>query len=113
MERTVNILSLTESAISEVKGIIASHQGEEIVLRVSVKAGGCSGMTYQLAFDKESMPDDHAFDIEGIRVVVDPKSAEVLTGMTVDFSRSLVGGGFKFINPNAKRSCGCGESFSA
>jgi iron-sulfur cluster assembly protein len=112
MEQVTNILSLTESAIAEVKGMMATHQDRDMVLRIGVTAGGCSGMTYQLAFDKE-IANDHAFDIDGIRVVIDPRSAEVLTGMTIDFSRSLVGGGFKFINPNAKRSCGCGESFSA
>jgi len=113
MEQTASLLTLTESAISEVKGIIASQQNQEMVLRVGVTAGGCSGMTYQLNFDKGHAPEDHFFEIEGIRVVVDPESAKVLTGMTLDFSRNLVGGGFKFINPNAKRSCGCGESFSA
>ncbi len=111
--KTENLLFLTENAITEVKGIIAAKNIGEVSLRVGVEAGGCSGMTYQLSFEKASHPDDISFDAEGVRVVVDPKSALFLTGTTLDFSRDLVGGGFKFINPNAKGSCGCGESFSA
>ena len=110
---TASLLVLTENAIAEVKGMIASNQDQETLLRIGVAAGGCSGMTYQLNFVKNASPEDYVFEVQGIRVVVDPKSATVLTGMTLDFSRSLVGGGFKFMNPNAKRTCGCGESFSA
>ena len=113
MEQTANILTLTETAISEVKDIIKAKQITEAFLRVGVVAGGCSGMSYKLTFEKEATMEDQSFDVEGVRVIVDPQSATLLTGMTLDFSRDLVGGGFKFINPNAKRSCGCGESFSA
>ncbi len=113
MEKTENLLSLTENAVTEVKGIIAAKQFGEVALRVGVRAGGCAGMSYELHFDKAVHPDDISFEVEGVRLVVDPKSAVFLTGMTLDFSRDLMGGGFKFINPNAKSSCGCGESFSA
>lgn len=107
------LLTLTDRALSEVRGIMADKQMETMALRVGVKAGGCSGMSYQLHFDHESTEQDHAFEVGGVRVLVDQKSASYLSGMTLDFSKDLVGGGFKFLNPNAKRSCGCGESFSA
>ncbi len=113
MNKTEDILALTESAVSEVKGIIAAQNLDDASLRIGVAAGGCSGMTYQLGLDKTVHPDDTSFEVDGVRIVIDSKSAPLLTGMTLDFSTDLVGGGFKFINPNAKRSCGCGESFSA
>ena len=112
MNQTSPILSLTEKAITEVKGMIIAQKLGEVSLRIGVAAGGCSGMTYELHFDQSIDPKDLSFEADGLRIVVDPKSAEFLTGMTLDFSTDLVGGGFKFINPNAKRSCGCGESFS-
>ncbi|MEK7747571.1 MAG: iron-sulfur cluster assembly accessory protein [Nitrospirota bacterium] len=113
MEQTANIIVLTDGAISEVKAILHNKQLADSFLRVGVKQGGCTGMTYQLTFEQATHPDDIAFEVDGLRVVVDEKSAPYLSGMTLDFSRALVSGGFKFINPNAKSSCGCGESFSA
>jgi iron-sulfur cluster assembly protein len=113
MEKTENLITLTDNAISEVKTIMEGKQLDHAFLRVGVQAGGCTGMTYQLKFDTETKPADISFEVEGVRVAVDEKSAPYLTGMTLDFSRDLVGGGFKFSNPNAKQSCGCGESFSA
>ena len=110
---TTAVLNLTESAIAEVKGIIQTQQLGDGVLRVGVASGGCSGKTYKLSIEKEAASQDHSFEAGGVRVVVDPQSAILLEGMTLDFSRSLTGGGFKFSNPNAKHSCGCGESFSA
>jgi iron-sulfur cluster assembly protein len=113
MEKIENIISLTGGAISEVKGILQNKQLNDSFLRVGVQEGGCTGMTYQLTFDNQTHQEDISFEVNGLRVAVDKKSAPYLSGMTLDFSRELVGGGFKFINPNAKRSCGCGESFSA
>jgi len=113
METTTNIITLTDSAITEVKSIMHNKQSDNAFLRVGVASGGCTGMTYQLKFDTETNPNDLSFEVLGVRVAVDEKSAPYLTGMTLDFSRALVGGGFKFSNPNAKQSCGCGESFSA
>jgi iron-sulfur cluster assembly protein len=113
MEKTADIITLTDGAVAEVKAIMQNKQLDNAFLRVGVQSGGCTGMTYQLKFDTEANPNDLSFEVEGVRVAVDEKSAPYLTGMTLDFSRDLVGGGFKFINPNAKQSCGCGESFSA
>lgn len=107
------VITLTPAAVKAVKGIIEKKNLGNVALRVGVQGGGCSGLSYQLNFDTEAQADDRSFDIEGLRVLVDEKSALYLAGTTLDFSNELVGGGFKFLNPNAKRSCGCGESFSA
>ncbi|MEK7286357.1 MAG: iron-sulfur cluster assembly accessory protein [Nitrospirota bacterium] len=113
MEKTENMISLTDSALNEVKTILQNKQLTDSFLRVGVKQGGCTGMTYQLTFEQDTKKEDTLFEVDGLRVAVDGESVPYLSGMTLDFSRDLVGGGFKFINPNAKRSCGCGESFSA
>ena len=81
-------------------------------IRVGVQGGGCSGLMYQLTFDNEEKNDDKAFENNGIKVVVDKKSYLYLVGTTLDFSGGLNGKGFIFTNPNANRTCGCGESFS-
>ncbi len=83
------------------------------VLRVSVVGGGCSGFSYQLGFDEQPQGDDVTVEYEGIRVVIDPTSAQYLNGTQIDFVSSLHGGGFKFSNPKATHTCGCGSSFSA
>jgi iron-sulfur cluster assembly protein len=81
-------------------------------LRASVAGGGCSGLSYKLDFDNETRPMDQEFEDKGVRVVVDMKSFLYLAGTELDFSDGLNGKGFQFHNPNASRSCGCGESFS-
>jgi iron-sulfur cluster assembly protein len=81
-------------------------------VRVAVQGGGCSGLMYQLDFDSEIKPDDKVFEDKGIKILVDKKSILYLLGTTLDFSDGLNGKGFQFINPNASRTCGCGESFS-
>ena len=85
---------------------------EEYFLRVSVVGGGCSGLSYKLDFDNEPQPNDQVFEDKGIKVVTDLKSFLYLCDTTLDFSDGLNGKGFHFINPNASRSCGCGESFA-
>jgi iron-sulfur cluster assembly protein len=87
------------------------HSDEDIV-RVAVQGGGCSGLMYQLDFDQELKKDDKVFEDQGIKILVDKKSMLYLLGTTLDFSGGLNGKGFQFINPNASRTCGCGESFS-
>ncbi|OGW91710.1 MAG: hypothetical protein A3D28_03960 [Omnitrophica bacterium RIFCSPHIGHO2_02_FULL_63_14] len=107
------MIKLTDIAKNEVKRLIAQSPRPGVFLRVGVRAGGCSGMSYDVKFDdqfKEGV--DRSFDVDGVRVVSDVKSLLYVTGMTVDFSADLVGGGFKFINPNVAGSCGCGTSFS-
>jgi iron-sulfur cluster assembly protein len=86
--------------------------GEDYFVRVSVTSGGCSGLTYQLDFDNESRPNDQVFEHNGIKVVTDLKSFLYLFNTTLEFSGGLDGKGFYFENPNAARTCGCGESFA-
>jgi iron-sulfur cluster assembly protein len=81
-------------------------------IRVSVKGGGCSGLMYDLGFDDQISPADQVFEDKGVKILVDKKSLLYLLGTTLDFSDGLNGKGFQFINPNASRTCGCGESFS-
>ena len=81
-------------------------------IRVSVKGGGCSGLMYDLAFDEQQQDNDQVFEDKGVKIFVDRKSILYLVGTTLDFSDGLNGKGFQFVNPNASRTCGCGESFS-
>ncbi|MBF0596262.1 HesB/IscA family protein [Faecalibacter rhinopitheci] len=85
---------------------------EESFVRVGVTSGGCSGLSYNLEFDKEQKPDDKLFVDNGVRILVDKKSFLYLVGMTLEYSGGLNGKGFIFNNPNANRTCGCGESFA-
>ena len=106
-------LVLTDSAIQQVKRLLARDKREEYALRVAVANGGCSGFSYQLKFEKEPTPDDIVFLRDGVTVFVDTASAPYLKGTVIDFVAGLYGGGFKFTNPNATGTCGCGTSFSA
>ncbi|MCH4551888.1 MULTISPECIES: HesB/IscA family protein [Aestuariibaculum] len=81
-------------------------------IRVGVKSGGCSGLSYDLKFDKEKVEDDKVFEDNGVQIIVDKKSFLYLIGTTLEYSGGLNGTGFVFNNPNANRTCGCGESFS-
>jgi len=81
-------------------------------IRVGVKSGGCSGLSYELTFDKEKQEDDKVFEDNGVKIIVDKKSFLYLVGTTLEYSGGLNGTGFVFNNPNAQRTCGCGESFS-
>jgi iron-sulfur cluster assembly protein len=89
-----------------------SNLDESYFVRVSVVGGGCSGLSYKLDFDNESLPTDQVFEDKGIKLVTDLKSFLYLVNTELDFSDGLNGKGFNFINPNASRSCGCGESFA-
>lgn len=82
-------------------------------LRVGVKGGGCSGLSYTMQFEEKPTDHDKIQDSDGVRIFVDPKSYLYLNGLTLDYSTDLIGGGFKFVNPNATRTCSCGTSFSA
>jgi iron-sulfur cluster assembly protein len=88
------------------------HLSDAHFVRVSVTSGGCSGLTYNMKFDDQQLASDEVFEDKGIRLVVDPKSILYLLGTTLDFSEGLEGKGFYFNNPNAARTCSCGESFS-
>jgi iron-sulfur cluster assembly accessory protein len=108
------VLTLTPPAVDMVKEIRAKEGlSDAHWLRVAVVGGGCSGFSYQLDFDDQAQEGDEVIEYEGVRVRVDPTSAQYLRGIQIDYVRSLSGGGFKFVNPNAKQTCGCGSSFSA
>ena len=107
-------LALSEEATKQVKALKeAQSLGDNVFLRVGVKGGGCSGMSYSLEFDTDLTPHDREFEIAGIKVVCDKKSYIYLTGTMLDYVQQGLTGGFTFVNPNAKSSCGCGTSFSA
>ncbi len=99
-----------KSKIDEIRG--SGEIGNRHFVRVSVTSGGCSGLTYHMEFDTEERPDDQVFDDNGIRIVTDLKSFLYLCNTKLEFSGGLTGKGFYFDNPNASRSCACGESFS-
>ena len=104
--------TLTEAAKSEFARLIKENNLEVSVLSKGVRGGGCSGLSYTLGFDKDTTDYDHLVEFEsGVKVAVDMKSALYLKGTEVDFTTDLLGGGFKFNNPNARKSCGCGSSF--
>jgi iron-sulfur cluster assembly protein len=106
-------LTLTETAVKQVKELMKTQNLENVYLRMGVKGGGCSGLSYSLEFDNETGPRDKKFDIEGVQVVCDAKSYLYLNGTTLDYVTQGLTGGFTFVNPQAKSSCGCGTSFSA
>lgn len=107
------MITLTPSAAQEVKRLIEKEQKPNLGLRVGVKGGGCSGMTYVLSVDEATPKQyDTVFEQEGVKVVIDAKSHLYLDGTTIDYKNSLMGGGFEFSNPLAKKSCGCGTSFT-
>jgi iron-sulfur cluster assembly protein len=107
------MIGVTERAAKEVARIIAEQKlPETTALRVGVKGGGCSGFSYTLGFDDTLSEVDQVSEVAGVRVVCDPKSFLYLNGTEIDFEDNLMGRGFKFGNPNASKSCGCGESFS-
>ena len=104
-------IDLTPQAIEEVKRMMAGENKPVSGLRIGVKGGGCSGLSYFMNFDHKKEKDNE-FDFEGLKVYVDPKSLLYLSGTTLDYADSLQEKGFRFINPNANKTCGCGESFS-
>ncbi len=107
-------LLVTPSAVKRIRVILAKEgiSLEEGGLRLGVKGGGCSGMSYSVGFDARPRERDNIFTFEDVRVFIDPKSFVYLQGMTLDYEETLIRQGFNFINPNSSRSCGCGSSFS-
>lgn len=103
-------ISLTDKATARLKDIIKA-KGESLALRVMVRGGGCSGLEYGMALERNPRPDDNVTELDGVKVVVDANSLKYLDGSTIDYVDSLMGGGFSINNPNATSSCGCGQSF--
>lgn len=107
------MISITEKAKNKITELrFREGKTDNHHIRVAVKGGGCSGLMYDLAFDDTTRPNDQIFEDKGIKIVVDKRSLLYLAGTTLDFSDGLNGKGFQFINPNASRTCGCGESFA-
>ena len=107
------MIEITEKAKLKLSDLLAAEgKNQDHHVRVSVKGGGCSGLMYDLSFDAEIQPADQVFEDKGLKILVDKKSLLYLLGTKLDFSDGLNGKGFQFINPNATRTCGCGESFA-
>ncbi|MBE9157750.1 iron-sulfur cluster assembly accessory protein [Nodosilinea sp. LEGE 06152] len=113
-EQTRGIL-MSETALRHVKALQQQQGDKELCLRVGVRQGGCSGMSYTMDFEDPANINEHdeVYDYEGFRVICDKKSLLYLYGLMLDYSDALIGGGFQFTNPNAVQTCGCGKSFGA
>lgn len=106
------VLAVSEAAVRKVRQLAQREGRSEAVLRVRVTAGGCSGFSYDLSFVDGPATDDHVIGAGDVRIIVDPKSAPIVRGSTLDFDDALLGGGLKMRNPQAVHECACGESFS-
>jgi len=105
------MITITQNAAEEAKRLFTKQGNPKLGLRIGVQGGGCSGLSYKLGFE-EQRQGDQVQELNGIKVLVDPKSDLYLEGTTLDFVDGLEGRGFRFLNPQAKKTCGCGESFS-
>ncbi len=106
------MIVLTDTATDKVRSLMEQEGVDDLALRVAVRPGGCSGFSYEMFFDTDVADDDTTLDYSGVKVVVDPSSASLLDGATLDYKDGLQGAGFAIDNPNAQRTCGCGQSFS-
>ena len=105
-------IEISDNALTEVRRMMTKEQVNAAGMRVGVKGGGCSGLSYNLAFESQSRTGDKVFEREGIKLFCDLKSYIYLNGTVLDYDSGLMGKGFVFMNPNAKKSCGCGSSFA-
>ncbi|MGK7880352.1 MAG: HesB/IscA family protein [Crocosphaera sp.] len=105
-------IQLTETALKQVL-MLREQEGKDLCLRVGVRQGGCSGMSYMMDFEDVSNigEEDEVYDYDGFKIVCDRKSLLYLYGLVLDYSTAMIGGGFEFTNPNANQTCGCGKSF--
>ena len=106
------MIEVTPKAVSKIREAFAKYNVTG-GLRLGVLGGGCSGLSYQFKFDTKERPSDKVYEYDGVKIFVDPKSLLYLNGMTLDYQESLMQSGFVFDNPNAKKACGCGTSFSS
>ena len=106
------MITITDIAANKVSELIKQEGDDDLALRVAVRPGGCSGFSYEMFFDTEIAADDITTSYGDVKVVVDPSSAQLLDGATLDYKDGLQGAGFSINNPNAQRTCGCGQSFS-
>ncbi len=110
-ETETPVIAMSEIAIQQLRTLLEQQGNPDLGLRVFVYPGGCSGMSYGMAFEDEVNEEDKVFDNAGLKLIVDENSIHYLQGAQIDFEDSLMGGGFRIFNPNAVRSCGCGHSF--
>lgn len=103
---------LSKSAVGEIKRLRNKHHSPKALFRLSIQSSGCSGLSYQLEFDETVSPEDQVYTCDDIQVVVDTQNLKYIHGLTLDYSEDLMGGGFRFHNPNATQNCGCGNSFN-
>lgn len=108
-EKTVNV---TDSAVEKIRELVVAEGDPGLALRMAVRPGGCSGFSYEMYFDSETDDSDIVEAYGDVRVIVDPQSAEMVRGSTLDYKDGLMGAGFAIDNPNVTNSCGCGNSFS-
>ena len=108
-----DLVSMSPTAAAQLKELISQQENasEQLGLRVFVYPGGCSGMSYGMAFEDQPAEDDYTIVVDGVKLYVDEMSASYVGGAQIDYEDSLMGGGFRILNPNAVRSCGCGHSF--
>lgn len=113
VEQTTTVITVTDRAAGKIRQLAAREQRTDPVLRVRVVAGGCSGFSYELSFADAPADDDHVIAAaDGVRVLVDRRSAPIVEGSTLEFNDALLGGGLKMLNPRATHECACGDSFS-
>lgn len=108
----VTMITLTPAAATKVKQLLETENATDLALRVAVRPGGCSGYSYEMYFDGDFTSEDKVHTFGDVKVVVDPASAQLLAGASLDYADGLNESGFKITNPNANRTCGCGQSFS-
>lgn len=111
-EQTQMPITVTQSAINKIKSMQARESKEGTGLRIGVITGGCAGLSYDLRFQKNSYDNDSVFEVDGLQIFINPESLNFLKGTTIDYIDTLKESGFKYTNPNAQSSCGCGTSFS-
>ena len=108
------MITLTSSALQEVRRLIQNEQKQNLAIRIGVKGGGCSGFSYLMGLEEAAPKQyDTVLEQDGVKILIDAKSHLYLDGITIDYKTNLMGGGFEFQNPNATKTCGCGHSFSA
>jgi iron-sulfur cluster assembly accessory protein len=106
------MITITPTALQEIQRIQNSRQQKNSYFRISVKDGGCSGLIYSLNLEKTSQENDHLSEYQGLKVIIDPKTLPLIENLKLDYSEDLMGGGFRFQNPQAQKNCNCGQSFS-
>lgn len=112
MNQTVSIITLTDAAAEKIKAMMTKEGKTGYALRFGVTTGGCAGLSYEMKFQKSAYDNDISFEQKGIQVIVNQESLEFIKGIQIDYVDTLKESGFKYSNPNAKSSCGCGTSFS-